>query len=86
MIVLAKTMIDFTEKENELFIAAVRLYGKHFRRIREHMKTNRKRPSINSYYDYLVKKFQKNPDHPDADLLPVLQGKDRDPPRIKNCS
>ena len=63
---------NWTQKESELFIEAVRLYGKNYDQIMAHMGGSRNRDQVRGNAFGLAQLLKQNPDHPDHDVLEIL--------------
>jgi len=63
----------WSDEEHHNFVNAVRLYGKDFTKITEAV-GGRSKHKVQNYAHNLKQRFFLNPEHEDADILPILEG------------
>ena len=62
----------WTDHEHALYVQAIRMYGRDWNRVYEHMGGTKDIPAIRNRTTNVVKAIKRNPYVDYADLLPVL--------------
>ena len=69
-----KKYTPWTDKEHKRFVEAVRLHGKDWDLITQHVGT-RSKPQNRSHFGVFEKQVKVNPDLPDSDIIDILRPK-----------